>query len=450
MTKRWIWILCLMVFGITATAQGSLCPALQEQALANISEFCATQSANTLCYGHPTVSVVYHEAPEDGSSFVQPGNTIPLTSIDWFSTSNEADTWGTARAFLQVYSTDTIAPQPSTLVAFGNTVLFNLGTDGITMQTVDVEVSTRQGANVRALPTTEGRVIEPVLFGTILTAVGINDTGAWVQVYSNNGEIGWITISAIEGDVDTLAITSADDEPDELILPLQAFNLQTGIDDAGCADVPESGMLLQTALDGSPAVFFVNGVTLELNGTAFLQAQPESGMLVHVIDGTATARVLDGEQTIETGYVSRIFMGLGEDGMLSATEAPATPLIYDYNKLSNLPIELLPVSARVGLDISTLITPRPIGGESPIAGMALDAPCKFTTGETGANIRSAPGTSAPIIAVMAYRESAEPIARVIGLDGAPWWQLADDVWIRVDTTVTGGDCASVPRLDYDG
>ncbi len=450
MIKHWIWMITLMTIGISVSAQSMTCPMLQEQALANIDEFCATQSANTLCYGHPTVSVVYNDVAEEILQLTEPGNSIPLTSVDWFSTSNEADTWGTARAFFQVFSTDAIAPKPATLVAFGNTVLFNKGTDGITIQTVDIEITSTQGANIRALPTTEGRIIEPVLRGTTLTAVGISENGAWVQVYSNRGELGWVTISAVAGDVDALSTASPDDEPQELILPLQGVNLQTGVADAGCTDVPESGVLIQTAMDGSPSVLFINGVTLALNGTVFLQAQPDSGMLVHVIDGTGTVSAVDGEQTIDTGYVSRIFMSLDDDGFLVPTEAPATPLVYDYNVLSSLPIDLLPAPSRVGLDIYTLITPRPIGGESPIAGMALDAPCKFTTGQTGANIRSEPSPNAPIIAVMAFRESAEPIGRAVGLDGLPWWKLADDVWIRIDTTVTGGDCASVERLTYDG
>jgi len=450
MIKRWGWMIAVMLMSVAVTAQDMTCPTLQQQALANVSEFCAEQTANTLCYGHPTVSVVYNDVADETLQLTAPGNTIPLTSIDWFSTSNEANTWGTARAFLQVYSTDSIVPKPATLVTFGNTVLFNLGTDGITLQTVDIEISATQGANIRALPTTDGRVIEPVLLGTVLTAVGRSDNGAWIQVYTNRGEVGWVSVGAIDGDIDVLETVSPDDDPEDLIPPLQALSLQTGIADADCADVPESGVLVQASSEGSPSVFYINGVTLELSGTAFLQAQPETGMLVHVLDGTGVVRAGDGEQTIETGYVSRVFVALDDEGALYPTEAPATPLVYNYDVLSNLPIELLPVSARVGIDIYTLVSPRPVGGESPIAGMALDAPCKFTTGQTGANIRAEPSPSAPIIAVMGYRESAEPIARAVGLDGLPWWQLADGVWIRIDTTVTGGDCASVPRIEYEG
>jgi len=449
MRKQWVWIIGLLLMSVAVSAQGATCPELQNQALTNISDFCGTQVANTLCYGHPTVSVVYNDVAKDDLTFSSAGNTIPLTSIDWFSTSNEAGTWGTARAFLQVYSIDSIAPKPATLIAFGNTAVFNQGTDGITIQTVDIEVTARQGVNIRALPTTEGRVIEPALFGTVFTAVGKSGNGAWIQIYANNGEIGWVSVSGVDGDIESLPVASPDDELEDLILPLQAFGLQTGIADAVCADTPESGVLLQAVAEGSPSVFTVNGVTLELNGTAFLQAQPDTGMLVHVVDGIGTVRAVDGEQIIQTGYVSRIFLELDDDGNLNPTESPATPLVYNYDALSSLPIELLPASSRVGLDIYTLVSPRPIGGESPIAGMALDAPCKFTTGQTGANIRAEPSPNAPIIAVMGYRESAEPIARAVGLDGLPWWKLADGVWIRVDTTVTGGNCAAVARIEYD-
>jgi hypothetical protein len=45
--------------------------------------------------------------------------------------------------------------------------------------------------------------------------------------------------------------------------------------------------------------------------------------------------------------------------------------------------------------------------------------------------------------VMAYRETARPVARAIGEDGTAWWQLAPGVWIQNDVTVTGGDCLAV-------
>jgi hypothetical protein len=447
MINRWWWVAISIIMTISVIAQGTTCPTLQDNALATISEFCAEQSPHTLCYGNPTTSVTFLEEP---LPFAQSGDSIPLTSIDWFSTSLEANTWGATRAFLQAYPSNSLQAQPATMILFGNVTLFNQGTEGITIQTAEIEITSIQGANIRKSPITEASVLEPVLRGTILKASGVSEDTFWVRVHMERDEVGWVNVTAISGDYTALPTVPSDEEPDMLILPLQAFNFQSGVADATCDDVPSSGVLLQASTDGNPTEFYINGVTLQLNGTAFLQAQPNTGLLVHVTDGTGQILSLESEQTIEVGYVSRVFLDVDKDNLLYPIETPTIPLVYDYQSLINLPIELLANPTRVGMDIYTLITPRPIGGESPIAGMALNAPCKFTVGQSGANIRSEPNSSGSIIAVMGYRESVEPIGRTIGAGSYPWWKLDEHVWIRVDVTVTGGDCASVPTIKSDG
>jgi len=435
---------------VSIIAQDATCPELQINAFEAIGNFCGEQSANTLCFGSPTTSVTYTDNADDSMRFSVSGDSIPLTSIDWFSTSSEADTWGTTRAFLQAYAPNSLQEQPATMILFGNVVLFNQGTEGITFQTADVEVTISQGANIRETPSADARLIEPVMRGTILKAIGLSDDSSWVQVYTDRDTVGWVSTIAISDGFVGLPTVSPDDELPTLIAPLQAFNFQSGISDAACDSVPSSGILLQASNGENPTEFYINGATLQLNGTAFLQAHPEAGMLVHITDGTGRIFAQDGEEKINAGYVSRVLLDTDDDDNLQPSESPTIPLVYDYQDLVNLPIDLLSDPSRVGIDIYTLITPRPISGESPIAGMALDAPCKFTVGQSGANVRSEPSAAGSIIAVMAYRESAEPIGRIVGAGSFPWWKLAEGVWIRVDTTVTGGDCSSVPNLTTDG
>ena len=450
MRIRWLYLgLMVFIVGIVI-AQDSICPALQRDALNAIQSFCTEQESDTLCYGNPTLSVTYIELADDDLRFALPGDSIPLTSIDWLSTSTEANSWGTTRAFMSAYTVDSFQAQPATMVLFGNVFLLNQGTENITIPITDIEVTYAQGANIRALPSSESLLLEPAIRGTILKASGVSDDGAWVRVHTDRDEVGWVNVTAISDDYVDLPTVGDDDTIDELILPFQKFNFQSGISDSPCDGAPPSGILLQTPLEGSPTEFYVNGVRLRLNGTAFLQAHPETGLLIHVINGEGRVNAVEGEEKLNAGYVSRIFLDTDDGGDLYPIEAPTIPLVYDYDSLIDLPIDLLANPTRVALDIYTLITPRPIGGESPIAGMALTAPCKFTVGQTGANIRSEPGPSGDVIAVMGYRESAEPIGRTIGLDEMPWWKLADGVWIRIDTTVTGGDCTSVPNVEFEG
>lgn len=449
MKNRWLWIATTFLMTITVMAQDATCPTLQINALDTIANFCGEQSANTLCFGSPTTSVTYTDDADDSVRFSVSGDSIALNSIDWFSTSSEANTWGTTRAYLQAYAPNSLQEQPATMVLFGNVVLFNQGTEGITFQTADVDVTSPQGANIRQAPSADARLIEPVMRGTILKAIGLSDDASWVQVYTDRDTVGWVSTIAISDGFVGLPTVSPDDELPTLIAPMQAFSFQSGISDAACDGVPSSGILLQASNGETSTEFYINGVTLQLNGTAYLQAQPEAGMLIHITDGTGRIFALEGEEKVNAGYVSRVLLDVDDDDNLYPIESPTVPLVYDYQDLLNLPIDLLSNPSRVGIDIYTLITPRPIGGESPIAGMALDAPCKFTVGQSGANIRSKPSPEGSIIAVMAYRESAEPIGRIVGAGSYPWWKLADGVWVRVDTTVTGGDCSSVPTLESE-
>ena len=75
-------------------------------------------------------------------------------------------------------------------------------------------------------------------------------------------------------------------------------------------------------------------------------------------------------------------------------------------------------------------------------------PCKISTGTFGARIRSRPDPDAPVIALMGYRESADPMARAIGADNLPWWKLGESIWIRIDATDYAGNCSAVPLIRY--
>ena len=218
------------------------------------------------------------------------------------------------------------------------------------------------------------------------------------------------------------------------------------MDDAPCDGAPESGILLQTVEFSTPRQFVINGARLTLSGTAWLQAQVSGGMAAHLLDGLAWLKTATGEVALSSGKFSHLPLTQADDGALKPAGPPSEAAAYVFDELINLPIHALPHETRVGLDIYTVVAPAPADGSSPLEALAADAPCKFAATLSGANIRSQPDPAAPIIAVMAFRESAEPSARAIGADNLPWWKLADRVWVRVDVTVPGGDCSELPML----
>lgn len=446
--RRWFGVLIAWLLAANLAAQELACPVLPDEAWANIAAHCDEQMLGSLCYGYPTVSVVFHQNHSQTDRFSLPGDRIPLTGIDWFSASSEAGTWGLARARLYAYPADSLAVQTAAMIFFGNVAVFLPEQKDLPASLLDVEAAAAAGANLRTAPTTAAKTIGTVGYKTPLKAIGRSPDKRWVQVYADPVTVAWVSQSLLAGDVSSLPVVPADQtQAPSLWLPLQSFGFHSGIADAPCDDLPPSGILLQTPKNADPRRFEINGARLHLRGAAFLQAQIETGMLVHILDGEAVLEALNGEAAVNRGAFSRVLLDMDDDGALFPIESPAAPTAYPYHSLLNLPIDLLLYPTKIGLDVYSLVTPRPSDGRSPIAGMALDARCTFTVGPSGANIRSQPDPEAAVIGVIGYRESAHPLARAIGRDDLPWWQLAESVWIRIDATVTGGDCHAVPFIE---
>lgn len=429
-----------------AFAQESACPALQQTAFDNIVAHCAEQEAGALCLGQATVSPVLRGPARTVALLNEPGGSISIAEIDWLSISSEDKTWGAARALFPAYAGDDLEARNAALLAFGNVALFLPEPAPQPPVLADVKVTAAQGANLRALPSTDARVIAKLTASRELKAIAQNPSGGWLQIYAAPELRGWISESVVSAPLEPMPTLDAEADIAPLWLPWQRFDFRSGMNDAPCDDAPESGILLQTAEFAAPRQFVINGARLLLSGTAWLQAQVSSGMLVHVLDGRGRLSAAGGAVALSSGNYSRIALEQTDDDALTPASPPAKPEAYRYHELSRLPIQALPDETRVSLDRYLVVSPAPADGGSPLAALEIDAPCKFSAASPGANIRSRPDPEAPIIGVMAYRESAEPIARGIGVDSRPWWKLADQIWVRVDATASGGSCNDLPLL----
>ena len=436
-----IW-LCLS----HAFAQESACPALQQAAFDNVVAHCAEQEAGVLCLGQATVSPVLRGPARTVALLNEPGDSISIADIDWLSISSEDKTWGAARALFPAYAGDDLEARNAALLAFGNVALSLPEPAPQPSILADIKVTAAQGANLRALPSTDARVIAKLAVSRELKAIARLPGGGWLQIYATPELRGWISESVVSAPLERVPTLGAEADITPLWLPWQRFDFRSGMDDAPCDGAPESGILLQTAEIATPRRFIINGARLLLSGTAWLQAQISSGMLVHVMDGRGRLSAPGGEAALSSGNFSSIALEQADDGALIPAAPPTEPEAYRYHELSRLPIQALPYETRVSLDRYLVASPAPADGGSPLEGLEADAPCKFSAVSSGANIRSRPDPEAPIIAVMAYRESAEPIARGIGVDSRPWWKLADQIWVRVDATVSGGNCNDLPLI----
>lgn len=434
-----------VLLAVNAFAQDNSCPAMQQEALANIVAHCAEQEAGTLCLGGATVTPVFRQSAERAAALDAPGDTIAIADIDWLSVSTEDQTWGVARAIFPAYAGDGFVASDAAQVALGNVALFPQDAADPLAALVDVKVTAAQGGNLRAAPSTDAPIIARLAVSRDLKAVGQLAGGAWLLIHAAPELRGWISQSVVSRPQDALPALDADAETAPLWLPWHRFDFRSGVDDAPCAAAPESGILLQTSKLVAPRRFMINGARLTLAGTAWLQAQISSGMLIHISDGRARVSTTEGQAVLSGGQFTRVTLERDDEGEIWAT-ALTEPEAYNYLELSVLPIQALPYETRVSLDRYALIKPAPASGESPLEALESSAPCTFSAVSAGANIRSRPDPEAPIIAVMARRESAEPMARGIGADSRPWWKLADRVWVRVDATVSGGNCNDLPFL----
>lgn len=429
-----------------AFAQEQSCPAMQRQAAASIAEHCADQAAGTLCFGQATVTPVLRQSAANPASVFQPGAALALADIDWLSVSSEDQTWGMARALFPAYPDDGFEPLETALLAFGNVALFLPDALDSPPSLADLRVTAAQGANLRDMPTREAGVITQLPAQRSLKAIGRSGDANWLLVYDKPQRRGWISQSVVSLPELELPIMEAADAPPSLWLPSQRFDFRSGMKDAPCAAAPQSGILLQTPKAGSPIAFIINGARLRLSGTAWLQAQISGGLHVHLMDGGGRLSTAQGEADLDPGRFSAVALERNDNGGLTPAAAPSPPAAYAYHDLINLPVAALPQGTRVALDRFALVDAPPAGGGSPLETLAPDAPCRLSATRSGANMRSKPDPDSPVIAVMAHRESAEPIARGIGGDSLPWWKLADSVWVRVDVTVAGGNCNDVPLV----
>ena len=433
---RWfaLPILILLVSTVAILAQDTTCPAFEQNAIVMTGEVCSELEAEQVCYGHPTVTAGDLNAP---------GERVDIMGISQIRTTKEGDSWGVAQILTSVYPENSWQSQSMSLVVFGDVLLTPQGNEGVSIPTVDAEITISQGANIRTQPSAEAALIRPLLVGDSVKLTGRLPDNSWFRLQFPDGETGWVFAQAVDTDRDTLPVVDADDDLlPQIRRPLQDFDLITSVDDARCPAAPSSGVLLQTS---SPGDLEINNVQVRIDGTVYLQ----SSFILHVLNGDATVIVGDSSQFVAEGNsVTVLVEGDGDEAL--STGVSSTPQAYDYERLLPLPLSLLPEPAYVAVDLRSILTPRPSPDASPLEGMALDAPCRITVGPDGANLRSGPGTDFPVRGVIAYRESAEPEGRTIGTDGQPWWRLAAGVWLRVDTTVTGGDCFSVPNVDVDG
>lgn len=325
-------VLVLLLFVSIVYAQES-CPAIIEQALVLTDESCTGTERNQVCYGHGELSAEF--SAETSVAFAQSGDIAGVERLQKLVISPmdvDLASWGVALFKLRANLPETLPGQNVAVLVFGDVEIEPEPTEVATL----VEMTANTAANVRNRPTTEGGVLQALTRDQVVTANGRLADGSWIRIQlpGDASHVGWVSGSLLVGDSAALDVVTP---AEELYGPMQAFYFKSGIGTAACAEVPESGILIQTPEGAGRVDLRINEVNINLGSTAYLQAQPGAFMSISMLEGSAQIRVGNITVTIPAG--TRVQVPLSAD--LRPSGAPGPVEAYDAAAFTVLPIRLL-------------------------------------------------------------------------------------------------------------
>src|SRR5690606_25964517 len=139
--------------------------------------------------------------------------------------------------------------------------------------------------------------------------------------------------------------------------PMQAFYFQSGAQDAPCAEAPNSGVLIQTPEGVASVNIWMDEVVIQMDGTAYLQGQPDGELVINMLDGEAQIEAQGETRTAVAGTQVRVPL----DADLQASGVPSDPQPYTVEEVQSLPISLLD-------DPVTVSPPRQLDPGMPLVG----------------------------------------------------------------------------------
>ncbi len=366
-------LLPLFLFtSIIAFARATTCPAIVQQALADTNSVCSGIARNQVCYGNVVLSAKA-QPNTPPITFRQPGDLAAVNNLKTLTLSpldQQQKSWGVALMKLQANLPDTLPGQNVTFILFGDVQMENLVPTDEAL--VPLKATASDTINVWRTPSTSDVIINRLLQGQSVTVDGRADAGNWLHVPLENGDLGWVSASfmTVEGDPQTLDVMAAG-SPTRL-RPMQAFYFKSGLADAPCAQAPDSGILIQNPQGGYKVNLIVNGVSISLGSTVYLQAQPGGVMTVNVLEGGAKV-TLKQDNYVPAG--SQITLHVDQN--LNATDLASPVQPYDPASLNAVPLALLsvPVTAAAPIPADQLKAAQdalaasfPVQAVSPVGG----------------------------------------------------------------------------------
>ncbi len=428
---------------VPAIAQNE-CPVSVLQAFARAGAACTDVGRDEACYGNGSVRATFDAS--SSASFSLPGERAGVALMQQLVVGGAAaGEWSIAQMQLQASIVSSQPGRNLLVLAYGDATLTNLVPVRPT-----VRVTSTGTVNVRSLPSaTAGDLLAELPLRTSVTANGITAEGDWLRVeMPDRAEIGWVSRSvfAATEDFSTLNIV---DENTPFLRPFQVMTVVTGSDDALCDGAPESGVMLQTPNTQETVELTVNGVSLALAGTAFVQAAPDAALTLHVIDGYLIAQAGAEPQYAVAG--SRLALPLDAGLNLSGEIPPAEP--YALADLSALPVNNL----NYRVQVAAPITPQALQAQiaaltaepTPIAEDETQAASQrcIRTAASRLTLYAGPGTFYEVIREIRGGSRITPVLRLTDSEGTTWWQLSNGHWMLASSGRSEGQCTEIPVTD---
>lgn len=301
----------LLLLSVAIVSAQANCSALVLDALEAVDENCGNTGTNEACYGFDQVEASFL-TDIDNSLFAQPTDKVSVADIATLRTAplnTSAGTWGVAIMNLQANLPNTLPGQTVTFVLMGDVEVENAVAPEMAFNPsdgIEVVVAIASGANIRSGPGLNFNVLGGAVDNAVLMADGLSEDGEWLRVIYRERPA-WLNLVTIE---DNPLIADLPTLTADLVTPMQAIYLRTGIGQPECADVPDNSLLVQGP-DNIEIAITVNGADINLGSSGIIRVIEIDGqpfLEIVVIDGQFET----GGQIIQAGQ--RSVMCLGEEG----------------------------------------------------------------------------------------------------------------------------------------
>ena len=320
------------------------CPALVSTALELTENRCEGTNINQACYGFVMIE---SETRPGGDTLERPGDRAAISDIQSLQLSGldtSTGQWGVLEFKVEALVNDpttanTASPQDVQFVVFGDTQLSDAG--------AFVRITPDDNTAVYYLPDSS-EVIDELEAGVTTVASARLEGDEWLRIpvdlEDGTVTVGWVQIEAftIDDDISILPELTFDEAatPPDLTStfgPMQAFVFESGVDDAPCSAAPNSGMLIQTPEGVASVTIVMDEVVIQLNGTGFVQAQPDGEIRFDILDGEAQVTAEGETRTAIEGQ--SVSVDLDENGQ--PLGAPNEPEPLDLDNITNVPVDQL-------------------------------------------------------------------------------------------------------------